>query len=263
MEVPVLEAPTLDVCLSNLIASDINTINEGDIEQAGVNNLQIILNKVWSDIEKEKTKEGVVITLPTKQKIQLPRAFPLQMKREKTKWEKFAELKGIRKRKKSRMVYDPITDDFVPRWGRNSIKKIQKKHNEAIIEIKDNMDSSKDPREGLNLKRNMMISKQKLRELKNRSRDSSSLNNSNISSSVIGIGSIGDTNIKRNKSQVNELFNKVSLSTASYGRRDKLLPNEDQSKNKVKKIKKNIIDTKNEGEKYKSIYSKVIGSKTT
>ncbi|KAH8741701.1 hypothetical protein FG386_001275 [Cryptosporidium ryanae] len=264
MEVPLTETSSLEVCLSNLISSDISTISEEDIEQIGVNNLQIILNKVCSDMKKERSKEGVVVTVPIKQEIQLPRAFPLPEKREKTKWEKFAELKGIKKRKRSRMVYDPITDDFVPRWGRNSIKKIQKKHNEAIIEIKGNIDSAQDPRNGLNSKRNIVISKQKLRELKNKMRNSSPSNNNGgtVASSVIGIGNIGDTNIKRNKSQVNELYNRVSLSTASYGRKDKALQDEDQSKNKIKKVKKNIIDTKDEGKKYKSIYNRVMESKS-
>ncbi|KAJ1613229.1 hypothetical protein OIY81_1050 [Cryptosporidium canis] len=256
MEGKTLERSPLEVCLSNLIGVDISAINESEINKSGVNNLQHMLNSIWSDLSKENTKDGVVVGIPSKQEIQLPRAYPLPTKKEKTKWEKFAELKGIKKRKRSRMVYDPITDDFVPRWGRNSIKKIQKKHNEAIVEIKGNMDETKDPRDAINMKRDMMISKQKLRELKNKANSSKNTENSKAGDFALGIGNLRDTNVKRSKSQVKELFDRVSLSTASYGRRDKVLPDEDRSKNKVKKTK-TILDTKNENEKYKSIYSKI------
>ncbi|KAH8585170.1 ribosome biogenesis regulatory [Cryptosporidium sp. chipmunk genotype I] len=255
MEGEQLETSPLEVCLSNLIGIDIASVNEAEISKSGANNLQLMLNSIWSDLSKENTKDGVVVNLPSKQEIQLPRAYPLPTKREKTRWEKFAELKGIKKRKRSRMVYDPITDDFVPRWGRNSIKKIQKKHNEAIIEIKGNLNENKDPRESINLKRDMMINKQRLRELKNKM--NSSKNTSKSDEFALGIGNLKDTNVKRSKSQVKELFNRVSLSTASYGRRDKVLLDEDRSTIKAKKVKK-ILDTKNENEKYKDIYSKIL-----
>ncbi|POM83257.1 Ribosome biogenesis regulatory protein (RRS1) family protein [Cryptosporidium meleagridis] len=257
MEGAQLETSPLEVCLSNLIGIDISSINETEISKSGANNLQLMLNSIWSDLSKENTKDGIVVSLPSKQEILLPRAYPLPTKKEKTRWEKFAELKGIKKRKRSRMVYDPITDDFVPRWGRNSIKKIQKKHNEAIIEIKGNMDENKDPREAINLKRDMMINKQRLRELKNKMNSSKNKNNPKSDEFALGIGNLKDTNIKRSKTQVKELFDRVSLSTASYGRRDKALPDEDRTTNKVKKAKK-ILDIKSENEKYKSIYSKIL-----
>lgn len=258
MEGAVLETSPLELCLSNLVGIDISTVTESEIDQSGANNLQLMLNSIWSDLTKENTKDGVVVSLPSKQEIQLPRAYPLPKAKEKTRWEKFAELKGIKKRKRSRMVYDPITDDFVPRWGKNSIKKIQKKHNEAIIEIKDNMDESKDPRDSINLKRDMMISKQKLRELKNKNKGLKNTDFLKSDDFALGIGNLKDTNVKRSKSQVKELFNRVSLSTASYGRRDKALPDEDRSStHKIKKTK-TIIDTKNENEKYKAIYSKIV-----
>ncbi|KAF7458066.1 ribosome biogenesis regulatory protein [Cryptosporidium felis] len=257
MEGAQLETSPLEVCLSNLIGADINLVEKNEINQSGANNLQQVLNSLWLSSSKENTKDGVVVALPSKQTIQLPRAFPLPVKREKTRWEKFAEIKGIKKRKRSRMVYDPITDNFVPRWGKGSIKKIQKKYNEAIVEVKDGMDESKDPRDIINLKKNMMIQKQKLRELKNKENSKGDSKLQNSSEFALGIGNLRDTNIKRNKQQISQLFDRVSLSTASYGRRDKQLPNEDQSKNKIKKVKK-ILDTKNEAESYKSIYNKII-----
>jgi len=64
----------------------------------------------------------VSLGLPT---IILPREKPCPVEKSKTKWEKFREEKGLPPRKKrSRLVFDEITNDWVPRWGTGSIKKI-------------------------------------------------------------------------------------------------------------------------------------------
>lgn len=53
-----------------------------------------------------------------------------------TKWEKFRLEKGLTPRKKrSRLVFDPITKDWVPRYGHKSANKIKDKH-EWLMEDK-------------------------------------------------------------------------------------------------------------------------------
>ncbi len=47
----------------------------------------------------------------------LPRAKPIPKPREPTKWEKFAQQKGITKHKRSREVWDEETQDFKRRFG--------------------------------------------------------------------------------------------------------------------------------------------------
>lgn len=61
-----------------------------------------------------------------------------------TRWERFAKDKGIRKRKRGRMVFDEIKKDWVPRWGAYSIKKNEKKAN-YIMEVKEGDDPYEDP----------------------------------------------------------------------------------------------------------------------
>lgn len=51
--------------------------------------------------------------------LQLPREKPLPKPREPTRWERFARTKGIKKRKKSRLVYDEKVKEYRPRYGRN------------------------------------------------------------------------------------------------------------------------------------------------
>jgi regulator of ribosome biosynthesis len=66
----------------------------------------------------------------------LPREKAIPKPKPLTKWEKFRLEKGLPpKEKRSRLVYDEITKDWVPRWGFGSIKQIQKKH-QWLIEDK-------------------------------------------------------------------------------------------------------------------------------
>ena len=81
----------------------------------------------------EYTKALYSVDLP-EPKIVVPRAKPAPKEKPKTKWEKFRDEKGLPPRKKrSRLVFDEITNDWVPRWGPKSIKKIEDKH-EWLIE---------------------------------------------------------------------------------------------------------------------------------
>jgi regulator of ribosome biosynthesis len=59
----------------------------------------------------------VLLTLPAPA-TPLPREKPLPSAREKTKWEKFAEKRGIKnKRKDGKLVYDEAKGEWVPKWG--------------------------------------------------------------------------------------------------------------------------------------------------
>jgi regulator of ribosome biosynthesis len=63
-----------------------------------------------------------------------------------TKWEKFRLEKGIQaKGKRSRLVFDPITNDWVPRHGMGSIKKIEDKYNWVMEEKQKHVEAGLDP----------------------------------------------------------------------------------------------------------------------
>lgn len=57
------------------------------------------------------------------------------MEKPKTRWQKFAEEQNIHKRKRSRLVWDDLKKDWVPRWGYGSKKNSRQKIEEAIIEM--------------------------------------------------------------------------------------------------------------------------------
>lgn len=105
------------------------------------------------------------VTLP-EPKIVLPREKPIPKQKPQTKWEKFRLERGLPARKKrSRLVFDPITNDWVPRWGAKSVKKIKEEHNWLI--------ENKPSHEGMNpftkerQEQKMKVEKEKLKQLKN------------------------------------------------------------------------------------------------
>ncbi len=61
-------------------------------------------------------QEGRIAQLP-EPTTQLPRAKPLPKPREPTKWEVFAQRKGITKRKRGKEVWDEEAGDYKRRFG--------------------------------------------------------------------------------------------------------------------------------------------------
>ena len=66
------------------------------------------------------------------------------------------------------MVYDPITKDWVPRFGMGSIKKIEDKYNWLMVEKPKHIASGLDPFTYKKNEKKLEQEKQKLRELKNK-----------------------------------------------------------------------------------------------
>lgn len=102
-------------------------------------------------------------------RIVLPREKPAPEEAVKTKWEKFREERGMAPRKKrSRLVFDPITKDWVPRWGKDSVKKIAEK-NEFVMEEKAvHRKTGVDPFTFAKAEKNAKKEKQNLATLKNK-----------------------------------------------------------------------------------------------
>lgn len=93
----------------------------------------------------EYTKSKFTVELP-EPNVVLPREKPIPKAKQLTKWEKFRIEKGIdTKAKRSRMVFDEITNDWVPRFGMGSVKKIAEKHNWLMPEKQKNVAAGVNP----------------------------------------------------------------------------------------------------------------------
>jgi hypothetical protein len=102
-------------------------------------------------------------------KIVLPRQQPPPKEKQLTKWEKFRQERGITPReKRSRMVYDEITKDWVPRFGMGSIKKIQKNNEYIMVEKPKHVEAGMDPFTYKQNEKRLDKEKQNLREVKNK-----------------------------------------------------------------------------------------------
>lgn len=115
----------------------------------------------------EYTKAKFAVALPPSNYV-LPREKPIPKPKPLTKWERFRLEKGIQaKEKRSRLVFDPITKDFVPRYGMGSIKKIEDKHNWLMEEKPEHVAAGMDPFTYQKQEKKLQKEKQDLRELKN------------------------------------------------------------------------------------------------
>jgi hypothetical protein len=81
---------------------------------------QALVAKLFS-LPSEAADVGRVAQLPPPTTV-LPRAKPIPKPREPTKWEKFAQQKGITKHKRSREVWDEESQDFKRRFGFKGVK---------------------------------------------------------------------------------------------------------------------------------------------
>ena len=72
------------------------------------------------------------------------------------------------KQKRSRMVYDEITKDWVPRYGAGSVKKIADKYNWLMEEKAKHREAGLDPFTYAKNEKKLAKEKQDLRELKNK-----------------------------------------------------------------------------------------------
>lgn len=115
----------LDIDLGNLCASDDTPVDESSVtgnknkekflEKLNRENIQALFNSIWL-LPTVRVEDSILCELP-KPGLHLPREKMIPEDKPKTKWEKYAELKGIKNQKKSRMVFDEAEGIYKPRYG--------------------------------------------------------------------------------------------------------------------------------------------------
>ncbi|KAJ3056701.1 Rhodanese- sulfurtransferase [Rhizophlyctis rosea] len=245
VEVPV----PFEFDLGNLTAFDSNGLDERRIKNETNNYLkdlardgtQLLLNQIFALPTKSST-DGVFAELPEPTTV-LPRAKPLPKPKLQTRWEKFAKAKGIQKRKKGRMVYDEQADDYKPRWGYNRANDNQ---DDWIIEVPDTADPMEDQYEKRRDEKKERVEKNKKqarRNLEERSAVEAGKNPKEV-----------------RKAQLEKAIVESKTSTASLGRFDKKLQNEDvvKIKRSKRKFEATTIDASKEAESAMNIAKKVL-----
>ena len=219
------------------------------------------------DLDYDKAPDE--LTLP-EAIITLPRSLPIPVAKPLTKWEKYKQEKGIVQRKRSRMVYSEEVGDWVPRWGRGSVKKIQNEMNWAMEEKEPGVNpfeqksNEKQLAKAKQLKRQMKNEEYARKVMNNKKGGDNPGNNDNIK--------INDKNknqdipnqklskkqrkaikaqkeiqrLNEDKKNLNKRLEQVQKSTRSMGNFDIKLKNEKEiNLLKKKRVNKDIIYDKN------------------
>ncbi|KAF4555279.1 Regulator of ribosome biosynthesis-like protein [Elsinoe fawcettii] len=111
--------------LGNLLCTDANPLppdselDEQVLSSTARDCAQGLINQLLSTcpITKSSDLTSVVLTLPSPS-TPLPREKHVPQPKPLTKWEEFAKKKGIKsKAKEGKLVFDPATKEWVPKWG--------------------------------------------------------------------------------------------------------------------------------------------------
>ncbi len=219
--------------LGNLLMTDTRTydgINEDEQLVRANANFQGMLQALLALKSKgpvDYERPILEVKLPEKT-LQFPRQKPIPKPKPMTKWEKFRVLKGLRPRKKrTRFVYDEITQKWVPRYGSKGIKQIQ---DDATGVIEDNTGiplAERDPFDERKQDKKLRVEKQNLREMRNR---------------------LVASKTEKAKDDISEALKIAQRSTASMGRHDKKAakhePDAKPRKEKIDVSKFNVGDEK-------------------
>ena len=122
------------------------------------------MKRIFSVLPREYDDEGILAVLhPLRDAtVKLPRALPLPTKRPTTKWEAFAQSKGIRKEKRNKLQFDKVDQDWKLRYGRKSLKKAEETRN-FMIEHKRGTDPMVDPFKEENNRQKLRKAEQKVK----------------------------------------------------------------------------------------------------
>lgn len=246
----------LEFDVGNLLAVDRNRIDDRDIKNAkkedflralARDNTQLLVNEIWK-LPTERVGDAIVATLP-EPTTPLPREKPPPKPKPPTKWEQFAKLKGIQKKKKTNLVWDETAKEWRRRWGYNRAKDDTKAW---MMEVPETADPNEDQFAKRTNAKKERVAKNEYNRLKNIAR-----------AQKVKLPGLGLT--PKGQQSQNELAKAVTVaktSTASAGRFQDRLPKEKPAKNtgKKRKFEPVIGDFSNERQKQLELL-RVMGSK--
>uniref|UniRef100_A0A8C2JDL8 Ribosome biogenesis regulatory protein n=1 Tax=Cyprinus carpio TaxID=7962 RepID=A0A8C2JDL8_CYPCA len=215
----------------NLLAFDKNRLDtrefkdnkrEDFLRSLARDNTQLLINEMWK-LPTERVEEIIVAKLPDPT-TPFPREKPAPKPKPPTKWEQFAKLKGIQKKKKTNLVWDDVHKEWRRRWGYKRAKDDTK---EWLIEVPENADPSEDQFAKRNKAKKERVAKNEYNRLKNIAR-AQKIN-------VPGMG-LAPTP-RQSKAELAQAVNVAKISTASVGKFQDNLPKEKTPKNTGKRRK--------------------------
>ncbi|XP_014014999.2 ribosome biogenesis regulatory protein homolog [Salmo salar] len=221
----------LEFDIGNLVAYDKNRIDirqfreqkkDDFLRSLARDNTQLLINEIWKH-PTERVEEVIVVKLP-EPTTALPREKPPPKPRPPTKWEEFAKLKGIQKKKKTNLVWDDVAKEWKRRWG---YKRVNDGTKEWLIEVPETADPNEDQFAKRNKAKKEKVAKNELHRLRNIAR-----------AQKIKVPGVGLTpTAQQSKTDLVRAVNVAKVSTASAGKFQDRLPKEKAPRNTGKKRK--------------------------
>jgi len=178
-------------------------------------NAQLLFNKVWQ-LPIDKVDNVIVCHMPAPATV-LPREKKIPKPKPPTKWEIFAASKGIKNKKRGRMIFDEESKTWKPRFG---YKRGNDDTNEWCLEVPDNADPNEDQFEKRVAAKKERVAKNELQRLQN-IKNTMEKNN--------GVDK------KKLKEEISKDIDLAKVSTASLGKFQANLPKEKENKKRGKK----------------------------
>jgi len=201
-------------------------------------NSQLLLNAIFS-LPTTRVDDGVVADLPPP-KTPLPREKPIPKPKPLTRWEKFAKVKGIQKKKRSKMVFDETYQEYKPRYG---YKRANDEINDWLIEVPSNADPMENQFEKKTKEKKERVEKNKQNQKKNVER---ALN-------IRKVNGGGKIMKEQKKKELESAIRVTKTSTASLGKFDAKLKDEPKVKNSYQRRHYDPVTIGGEVEKQKSL----------
>lgn len=204
--------------LKHMAAFDISPIpSSTDLASYSRDSVQLLVNKIFA-LPRSELDIGTAVALPKEEVFRLPRSKPIPKEKPKTRWQKFMEERNMKKKKRSRLVYDEISEDWKPRYGYKSAKKSAEK-TKWFHEVADGSDPNENPFDRAKAEQRLLKARQKLREVRNKVEAAGG----KLRASVPDLSSI---KTKRGKDGLKEAIKRAQVSSASRGKFDRLARNE-------------------------------------
>eukprot|EP00250_Pteridium_aquilinum_P033836 c6447_g1_i1 orf=133-1173(+) len=197
--------------------------------------LQALAEKLFN-LPSTADKTGRLVQLPPPT-IQLPREKPLPKPRPPTKWEMFAQKKGIQKRKRSKLEYDEQNQEWRRRYG---YKRVGDERDIPIIDAKSTDELGSDPFAQRRAEKKSRVGKETKNQLENLKRAAKAGGKGALPSTVqlaatsLPITGTKDIPRKIGKGEIGFAAGLASTATASGGKFDRKLDGEKQAKHNGK-----------------------------
>lgn len=205
------------MCTFILITCNSSKKNEY-LKSLSRDNTQLLFNQIFK-LPVESTDAGLLAKLPEKTYV-LPREKPLPKPKPMTRWEKFAQTKGIQKHKKERMVFDEATGEYAPTWGYAGGKKDKTK--DWLLEVPGNADPMEDQYAKQRDEKKERVDKNKKRQKRNE--EEAAAKNKGLDPRQV------------KKKQLEDAIAVTKRSTASLGRFDKKIEGEPKMKGMKRQV---------------------------